>query len=250
VITLEHVLAKLIMVPATRMDAHVIKHLQEPWSDVALSTGEDGRHTGIDPNQSPFEDEPDSDATVGLEGSSNTTRLGSSETVDQRSRRYEDQTIATADDRTAGAGSVWGDGSTAKSDSVQHETPSPISPAPAVSPALAKLYGEIGQDSHIHDRFVQDYLTLLDDRVATIHRHLQARHDEQARISLLSLETASVMVGAAQLAGLAIEVRGWVDRQERSVAADLFADLEVEAANVKQHLRGPSRPEADQPESA
>lgn len=248
-ISLEHVLAKLIMVPATRMDANVVKHLREPWSDVASSIGEDGTHSGIDRNQSPFEDEPDSDATVGSEGSSNTTRIGSFKTVDGSSRRYEDQTVATADDLTAGAGSVWGDGSTAKSDSVQQETSRPNSPALAVSPALAKLYGEIGQDSQIHDRFVQDYLTLLDDRVATIHRHLQARHDEQARISLLSLETASVMVGAAQLAELAIEVRGWVDRQERNVAAELFVDLEVEAANVKQQLRGPSRPDG-QPKSA
>lgn len=222
---------------APGIDADVTEDLRKPWSDVASSIGEDGTRSGIDPGQSPFEDEPDFDGPVGAEGSGNTARTGSFEAVD-RTRGDEGQTVATADDLAAGAGSVWGDGSTARSDSIQHETSSPISPALAVSPALAKLYGEIGQDSEIHDRFVQDYVALLDDRMATIRRHLEARHDEQARISLLSLETTSIMVGATQLAELAIQVRGWVDRQKRNAAAEVFAELEVEAFNVKQKLRG------------
>ena len=52
--------------------------------------------------------------------------------------------------------------------------------------------------------FRQDYLDLLEGRVATIRRLVAADQVEAARVALLSLESSSAMVGAD---GLVVAVR-------------------------------------------
>ena len=49
-------------------------------------------------------------------------------------------------------------------------------------------------------RFRQDYLDLLDGRVATIERLVTQRETERTQVALLSLESSSAMVGASELA--------------------------------------------------
>ena len=56
-------------------------------------------------------------------------------------------------------------------------------------------------------RFRQDYLDLLDGRVATIGRLVAEHQMEAAQVALLSLESSSAMVGASELASAVRELR-------------------------------------------
>jgi succinate dehydrogenase flavin-adding protein (antitoxin of CptAB toxin-antitoxin module) len=68
-------------------------------------------------------------------------------------------------------------------------------PFPA-TPFLARLYRELGEDDTILDRFVRDYLNLLDERLSDIRRFLKTDDLEAAGVALMSLETTSAMLGA------------------------------------------------------
>ena len=88
--------------------------------------------------------------------------------------------------------------------------------------------------------FRQDYLDLLDGRVATIER-LVAQHEvEPAHVALLSLESSSAMVGAAELAAVVRELRGALDGAGADELEALTARLAVEAAAVARRLGEPA----------
>ena len=87
--------------------------------------------------------------------------------------------------------------------------------------------------------FRQDYLDLLDGRVATIER-LVTRHEvEPAHVALLSLESSSAMVGAAELAAAVRRLRTALDTGAPEDLEPLTAQLVTEAAEVARRLGGP-----------
>jgi hypothetical protein len=93
------------------------------------------------------------------------------------------------------------------------------------------------EDDAIMARFVQDYLGLLDERVATITTQLESGNDLKAHISLLSLESTSSMVGAKELASIAGLLRGAVERQQEHVVPALVVAMTKEALRVHQQFR-------------
>jgi len=105
------------------------------------------------------------------------------------------------------------------------------------------------EDDAIMARFVQDYLGLLDERVATITAQLESGDDLNAHVCLLSLESTSSMVGAKELASVAGLLRGAVERKQRHVFPALVLAMTKEAAQVHQRLSaadcpvGPSSPQ-------
>jgi hypothetical protein len=105
-----------------------------------------------------------------------------------------------------------------------------------ISPQLAKLYEEVGRDEQIVARFVSDYLSLLDKRIATICADLAGDDDEAPLISLLSLETTSVMIGALDVVEAARALRRAVEDNDRSATHALFDALLVETAALRAEL--------------
>ena len=84
--------------------------------------------------------------------------------------------------------------------------------------------------------FRQDYLDLLDGRVATIQRLVAADQVEPARVALLSLESSSAMVGADELVAAVRQLRTALDDGHRGDLSPLSAALTGEAAAVRSRL--------------
>ena len=110
-----------------------------------------------------------------------------------------------------------------------HDVPGPVTPR--TDGNVARL-----EDDVIMARFVRDYLSLLDERVATITAQLESGNDLTAHISLLSLESTSSMVGAKELASIAGLLRGAVERNQKHVVPALVLAMTKEAARVHQQL--------------
>jgi hypothetical protein len=85
-------------------------------------------------------------------------------------------------------------------------------------------------------RFVHDYLELLDHRVSSIRNHLEERNFLTAHVALLSLESTSVMVGAAELAQAAGRLREAVEQGERDTVPALLAVVSAEAERTRDAL--------------
>lgn len=88
--------------------------------------------------------------------------------------------------------------------------------------------------------FRQDYLDLLDGRVATIERLVTGHEVEPAHVALLSLESSSAMVGARELAAAVRALRTALDGSAPEDLQPLTAQLVTEAAEVARRLGGPS----------
>ena len=85
-------------------------------------------------------------------------------------------------------------------------------------------------------RFRQDYLDLLDGRIATIQR-LVARHEkEPAEIALLSLESSSAMVGAGELASAVRRLRSALATATPEELVALTSQLAVSADDAALRL--------------
>jgi hypothetical protein len=96
------------------------------------------------------------------------------------------------------------------------------------------------EDTAMMERFVRDYLGLLDERVSAIIGQLESGNDRTAHVSLLSLESTSSMVGAKELAKIAGLLRGAVERGQRSTVPALLNAMTAEAARVHVQLAAPS----------
>ena len=92
------------------------------------------------------------------------------------------------------------------------------------------------EDTAIMARFVRDYLGLLDERVTTITGQLESGNDLTAHVSLLSLESTSLMVGAKELAKIVGLLRGALERGQRSTVPALVTAMTAEAARVRDRL--------------
>jgi len=91
-------------------------------------------------------------------------------------------------------------------------------------------------DDAIMARFVRDYLAMLDQRVSTITTELESGTDLNAHVALLSLESASTMVGATELAKLVGLLRSEVERGQRSHVVGLVQAITAEAARLPGRL--------------
>ena len=77
---------------------------------------------------------------------------------------------------------------------------------------LPDLYRDFAADPSIVDRFVADYLALLDVRMGAIGSHLAAGDHEQAVVAVLSLESTSAMLGVDSVTGPAHRLRREIER--------------------------------------
>ena len=91
-------------------------------------------------------------------------------------------------------------------------------------------------DDAIMARFVRDYLAMLDQRVSTITTELESGTDLNAHVALLSLESASTMVGATELAKLVGLLRSEVERGQRTHVVGLVQAITTEAAQLPGRL--------------
>ena len=89
-----------------------------------------------------------------------------------------------------------------------------------------------------------DYLHLLDGRLATIREHIATKHYEQARIAMLSLESATGMLGVTGLVEPLRELRKVVDVCSATQRATMLARVETEALRVRRHLESGEYPDS------
>ena len=89
------------------------------------------------------------------------------------------------------------------------------------------------------DRFVVDYLELLDGRLLAIRRCMVDSDVEGARIAVLSLESSSKMLGATELAGRLTELRSQLMTGPTPQLNALLALVEAAAESFRHHLQSP-----------
>lgn len=82
----------------------------------------------------------------------------------------------------------------------------PISDVGPATTAVTELRAQLNDDAAV-DRFVIDFLHLLDQRVRTVRLHLAADRAQDAVVVLLTLESNGQMVGTTELAATARLVR-------------------------------------------
>lgn len=86
------------------------------------------------------------------------------------------------------------------------------------------------------DRFVADYLQLLDQRLDTIRRGLDDSDIEGARVAILSLESSSLMLGGRSLAARLGELRANLDLGPTSQCDAMMSQVEVAASVFRRDL--------------
>ena len=95
--------------------------------------------------------------------------------------------------------------------------PLPGGPAPVVTwpgptgSRLSDLYRDFAADPSVVDRFVADYVALLDVRLSAIAGFLAAGDHEQAVVAVLSLESTSAMLGVDAVSASAHRLRRAVE---------------------------------------
>ena len=115
-------------------------------------------------------------------------------------------------------------------------------PAPAAAGHTQDdRFGELGPGAGAMDRFVVDYLQLLDGRLDSIRRCLADCDIEGARIAVLSLESSSKMLGGTALAARLTELRSQLDLGTTPQRNALLALVEVAAASFRLDLQASHR---------
>lgn len=108
-------------------------------------------------------------------------------------------------------------------------------PGPTSS-ALTQLASDVGGDSSIVERFVVDYLSLLDDRVYRLTGLLHGTDDDATLIAILSLETTSSMIGANEIVRVAPTLRAAVGSTDSSCRETALEQLQDAVAGVRNSL--------------
>lgn len=101
---------------------------------------------------------------------------------------------------------------------------------------LSKLYSDLGGDEVVVERFVSDYLSLLDTRIETIRADLHANDLGAIVVSLLSLETTSVMLGADGVVAAAHALRAAVEHSDADLQTSLLEAVLREASALRVEL--------------
>jgi hypothetical protein len=106
--------------------------------------------------------------------------------------------------------------------------PRPITPIRSTE--LGDLANEVGHDTGIVERFIVDFLTLLDQRLAAVVEAIADSDDDGAVTVLRSLETTGAMLGADELVETTTALRravrddpGRVDERLRAFVAQAEA---------------------------
>ena len=85
-------------------------------------------------------------------------------------------------------------------------------------------------------RFRQDYLELLDGRVAKIRRLIGGSQVEPAHVALLSLESSSTMLGLLELAEAVRQLRSALPHQTDDELDRLLGDVAERAGRAHGQL--------------
>lgn len=116
--------------------------------------------------------------------------------------------------------------SAANPDGTANQPSAAATPPADVPPALRRLAAEVGGDDAVVSQFVADYLSLLDRRVAAVSEAVTAGNAERAEVALLSLESASRMVGADRIVDTAGDLRTAVEDRDFELARGLLERLQ------------------------
>ena len=119
-----------------------------------------------------------------------------------------------------------------------------------VNSALSQLTSDVGGDAAIVEKFVVDYLSLLDDRVYRLTRLLHGNDDDATLIAILSLETTSSMIGATEIVTMAPVLRAAVGSQEDGRREVALERLQIAVAGVRSSLANLGFSAAPQPRPA
>ena len=102
---------------------------------------------------------------------------------------------------------------------------------------LVQLSSDIGDDL-IVARFVHDYLELLDSRLDRLRPLLEGSDADATRLSILSLESSSAMLGATDMVQAAQTLRLAVAASKVNQTQSLLLALNSRAAELRQRLAG------------
>lgn len=112
----------------------------------------------------------------------------------------------------------------------------PNPPGPSAEPDLTALARELGGDAAIVERFVRDYLDLLDERLPDIRRFLRTGNDEAAYVALLSLESTTAMFGVPDVVAAVAALRAGVGNQSREALLDELAVVVARVFGLRERL--------------
>lgn len=108
-------------------------------------------------------------------------------------------------------------------------------PAPAPAAADRQL-SALGLGEATIDRFVRDYLQMLEGRLVSIRRCLDDSDVEGARVAVLSLESSSKMLGGDTLAARLGELRRQLDLGPTAQRTALMTLVEAAAVTFRHDL--------------
>ncbi len=90
---------------------------------------------------------------------------------------------------------------------------------------LYDLEDEFDDATSVH-AFVRDFVGIWDGRYLKLARAVRAGDQPAAKDAVLSVRIACTMIGAAQLAELAVEMEARIDRSEFAAAEPLLSGVE------------------------
>lgn len=140
--------------------------------------------------------------------------------------------------RKAGRRSSQRDGDRSVHSEVAQDRPAPAPSAPR-SAAPTREWQMTPQEQDMMVCFRQDYLDLLDGRVATIERLVAQQEVEPAQVALLSLESSSAMLGAGDLVAAVRRLRTALDVAPTEELEALTEGMVAEATALARRLAGP-----------
>ena len=108
-------------------------------------------------------------------------------------------------------------------------------PGPTAA-GLRRLAAAVGNDFNVVDRFVCDYLSLLNHRMDGLARLLAGDDPQATRIWVLSLETTSSMLGAGEVVSAAAAVRALVEAGDDDATSEGFRALKSSVDRLQSSL--------------
>ena len=112
----------------------------------------------------------------------------------------------------------------------------PAGPQQSTASGLRRLAAEVGNDVSVVDRFVRDYLGLLDHRMDGLAELLAADDPQATRIWVLSLETTSSMLGATEVVTTAAALRALVEAGDDEATMAGYRRLEAAVGRLRASL--------------
>lgn len=114
---------------------------------------------------------------------------------------------------------------------------------PLVDPEVLRDLADKLESQGIASRFASDYVDMWELRLSRLAAALQRNDFPAAVDAVISLRVASVMVGAARLAGLAQQVEDAVNRGDFTAGRELLATVEACGVETVEELALPCNQE-------